>query len=80
MIWQLAEAKNRFSEVVRQAIHEGPQQISRRNENIFVLSEHDYHKLMKTHPDFKDFLLHSTPDLNGLDLARDPSPMRKVTL
>lgn len=57
MTWQLAEAKNRFSEVVRMALSQGPQQISRRGEKVFVVSEHDYRRLNNTGPDFKQFLL-----------------------
>ncbi|MBA2654432.1 MAG: type II toxin-antitoxin system Phd/YefM family antitoxin [Gammaproteobacteria bacterium] len=80
--WQLAEAKNRFSEVARSALSEGPQKIYRRDGNVVVISESEYLQLKAKlkHPDFKAFLLHSTPDLEGLDLTRDESPMRKIDL
>ncbi len=45
-IWQLQTAKNKFSEVVEQAIQHGPQVITRRgNEVAVVLSYADYRKL-----------------------------------
>lgn len=78
--WLLAEAKNRFSEVARYAVSKGPQKISRREGNIVVLSEQEYLKLTGAVPDFKTFLLHSTPSLSKLDLQRDKSPMRDIEL
>ena len=80
MTWQLAEAKNRFSEVVNLAFLEGPQEISRRNEKVVLMTEQDYLVLKNTQLDFKQFLLQKTPDLTSLDLKRDSSPMRKVKL
>ena len=35
-IWQLQEAKNRFSEVVNKALEEGPQTVTRHGEEIVV--------------------------------------------
>ena len=34
MEWQLADAKNRFSELVNQALRVGPQRVRRRNEAV----------------------------------------------
>ena len=78
MQWRLADAKNRFSEVVKLALSQGPQQILRRDESVVILSLQDYQRLLGERPNFRQFLLESTPDLNGLDLKRDPSPMRAV--
>ncbi len=78
--WQLAEAKNRFSEVARSAFTEGPQKIARRDGNIVVLSEEEYLKLTGEPEDFKTFLLSATPDLSALDLRRDKSAMREIEL
>lgn len=80
MQWRLADAKNRFSEVVKLALNQGPQQILRRNESVVILSLQDYQRLLGEHPNFRQFLLESTPDLDDLDLKRDPSPMRAVDL
>ena len=79
MDWNLADAKNKFSEVVRRALAEGPQRVLRRTDAVVVLSEKDYQRLAGTRVSFKDFLLNA-PDMDGLDLERDTSPMRDVSL
>ena len=80
MEWRLAEAKNRFSELVNRALVEGPQRVRRRDDAVVVIAERDYEKLIGTRPSFKQFLLGRGPSLEGLDLARDRSPMRKAKL
>ena len=79
MEWKLAEAKNKFSEVVRRALTEGPQRIRRRDSVVVVLSEDDFEKLAGTRIDFKDFLLDG-PDLDSLDLERSRDSMREIEL
>jgi prevent-host-death family protein len=79
MEWQLAEAKNKFSEVVTRALHEGPQRVRRRDGVVVIVAEEEYLKLTGEQPSFKDHLL-NIPDLTGVDLERDPSPMRDVEL
>lgn len=78
--WQLADAKNRFSELARSAFRDGPQTIARRDGNVIVLSESDYLKLKGEPDDFKAFLLNATPDLSELDLRRDKNSMRDIEL
>ena len=78
--WLLAEAKNRFSEVTRCAVSNGPQTIFRRNGNVVVISEEEYLKLTGKHHDFKHFLLNETPDLTTMDLTRDVSSSRDIEL
>lgn len=80
MQWRLADAKNRFSEVVKRALSEGPQQVSRRDDAVVVLSLTEYQRLTGKRTSFKRFLLDQTPSLEGLDLSRDKSPMREVEL
>lgn len=79
MEWKLAEAKNRLSEVVRRALTEGPQRISRRGDSVVILSSDEYDQLVGRRPSFKAFLL-GGPDMASLDLSRDKSPMRDVNL
>ena len=44
--WQLQEAKNRFSEVVRKASEEGPQTVTKHGkDSVVVLSAEDYRNL-----------------------------------
>jgi len=80
MTWRLADAKNRFSELFSRALSEGPQHVRRHNGAVVVIAEQDYEKLTGERPPFKEFLLGAGPNLDGLDLSRDTSPMREVTL
>lgn len=79
--WQLQEAKQRFSEVVRRAHDEGPQIVTRHGHDVAVILDmEEYRQLKGQQPDFKEFLL-SAPDLSVLDLTRDTSTeMREVDL
>lgn len=79
MIWKLAEAKSRFSEVVRRALTRGPQRIERRNDAVILLSEEDYALLTGQKPSFRSFLL-GGPSLEDLDLDRNEDEMRDVEL
>ena len=77
MDWQLAEAKNKLSEIVTRALTEGPQRIHRRGQVVVVLAESEYRRLTGKHETLTDYLLNG-PDLSDLDPTRDPSPMREV--
>ncbi|MEE9394475.1 MAG: type II toxin-antitoxin system prevent-host-death family antitoxin [Planctomycetota bacterium] len=79
MIWKLAEAKNKLSEVCRLAMREGPQRIERRNDAFYVLSEEEFERLSGEKPDFIEFLLNA-PDMSDLDLERSKEPMRELDL
>jgi phosphopantothenoylcysteine decarboxylase/phosphopantothenate--cysteine ligase len=48
--WQVAEAKNRFSELITKALKEGPQRITRRDEAAVVLSAAEYARLTGARP------------------------------
>jgi antitoxin Phd len=78
MDWLLADAKNRFSEVVTLALTQGPQRVRRRNQTVVVLSEADYEQLVAPRVPFKDYLFNG-PDFSELDLTREPDSMRSVT-
>ena len=79
MDWRLAEAKNKFSEVVNRAIHEGPQRVVRRDDAVVIMDEREYERLTGQRPSFKRFLL-DAPDMSDLDLTRQPDPMRESGL
>jgi prevent-host-death family protein len=79
MDWQLAEAKNKFSEVVRRALTEGPQRITRRGDAVVVMSEAEFLEFSGKRPSFKDMLM-AGPDLKGISLERDRSSLRDVDL
>jgi prevent-host-death family protein len=78
MEWRLADAKNRFSELVTRALAEGPQRVRRHDDAVVVVAERDYEKLTGKRPGFKEFLLGEGPSLEKVDLTRDRSPMREV--
>jgi antitoxin Phd len=78
--WKLADAKNRFSELVNRALVDGPQWVQRRSDAVVVLDHREYEKLTGTRVDFKVFLRSPGPSLKDLDLTRDRSPMRSVQL
>jgi prevent-host-death family protein len=80
MPWRLADAKNRFSEVVNRALTGDPQVVLRRRDAVVVVSQRDYEKLTGKRMGFKRFLMGDGPSLQGLDLDRDKSPMRNIKL
>jgi len=80
MSWRLADAKNRFSEVVNRALAGDPQVVLRRSDAVVVVARRDYEKLTGKRVSFKQFLLGKGPSLQGLDLERDRSPMREAKL
>lgn len=80
MSWHLADAKNRFSELVNRALTGEPQVVLRRRDAVVVVARRDYEKLTGRRMSFKQFLLGAGPSLQGLDLHRDKSPMRNVKL
>lgn len=69
--WPLQDAKNRFSEVVEQALKTGPQTVTRRGkEAVVVLSVRDYRKMRRPDSDLVSFLRRSPLYGIGLELER----------
>ncbi len=79
MIWKLSDAKNRLSELINLSLAGKPQEVTRRNEAVMIISKTDYDRLTGTRPDFKTYLSEG-PDLTPLTLTRDRSAMREVHL
>jgi prevent-host-death family protein len=80
MPWQIQEAKQRFSELIRRALDEGPQVVTRHGKEIVVVvSAADFEHLARGKPNFKDFLL-SGPDLSVLELERVRNLPREIEL
>jgi len=80
MSWRLADAKNRFSELVNRTLRGKPQVVARRRDAVVVVARRDYQELTGERMSFKQFLLGEGPSLRGVDLRRDKSPMRNVKL
>ncbi len=80
MEWQIQQAKQRFSELVRRAEADGPQVVTRHSQEVVVvMSATDYHLLSPGHGSFKEFL-RSAPDLDCLELTRDARPAPPIAL
>lgn len=80
MVWQLQNAKQRFSEVVERAIAEGPQVVTRRGRAVVVVLAIDaYRRLFDGEHDFKLFL-REAPDFALLELERSAETGRAVEL
>ena len=75
--WQLQDAKNKLSKVVDNAIHSGPQLITRRgNEVVIVLSYAEYQRIIAPKQQLSDFLQNSPLADGEIDLSRDQSDLR----
>ncbi len=76
-IWQLQEAKNRFSKVIEEALKDGPQVITRRGvETAVVLSFTDYRKMLLGRDSLSEFFRESPLAGRDLDTTRDSGPER----
>jgi prevent-host-death family protein len=76
--WQLQDAKQRFSEVVRSAEADGPQIVTRHGEEVAVVIDiKEYRRLKGAQMDFKEFIL-SAPFFDDLEIIRDDTPTPPV--
>jgi antitoxin Phd len=80
--WQLQDAKNKFSQLISQAISEGPQVITRHGVEIAVVIPFaNYQKLTAPPQRLGDFFLASPLNGSELDLERNPSTsLRQIEL
>jgi prevent-host-death family protein len=77
--WQLQEAKQRFSELIRSVEADGPQVVTRHGEDVaVVISIAEYRRLRHDGENFKAFL-QSAPDLD-LEINRPMQPARLAGL
>lgn len=80
-LWQLQEAKNKFSQVVDEALVKGPQVVTRRGEEVVVIiSTEEYNRLKKSQSSLTDFFRQSPLVGVELDLNRDQTFPRDVDL
>jgi prevent-host-death family protein len=69
--WAVAEAKARFSEVVEQALSEGPQEITRNGKQaVTVIATKELEKLRKPKQSLAEFLLNSPLRGSGLTIPK----------
>ena len=75
--WQLQEAKQRFSELIRSVEADGPQFVTRHGEEVaVVVSIAEYRRLRNAGKDFKAFR-QAAPDVD-LEISRSSLPARRV--
>ena len=80
MAWQLQEAKQKFSELVRRTLEERPQVVTKHGkEVVMVVPAEEFRRTGEKKPDFKEFLL-SGPDLSVLDLELPKGLPRDIEL
>lgn len=80
MRWQLQEAKQRFSELVRRAAVEGPQVVTRHGEEVaVVVSSEEFRRSSHATTAFKDFL-RGAPDWEALGIQRERDAARTISL
>ena len=79
--WQLQDAKNRFSELVRKAREEGPQVITLHGRDaVVVVSAKEYGKLSRPRGNLVDFLRKSPLVGVEFDLTRSRDTGRRIEL
>lgn len=78
-IWQLQDAKSKFSEVVDQALTRGAQIVTRRGKKtVVVLPYEEYERLTRRSGSLSQFLLDSPFAGSELEIERDQSLPRKI--
>ena len=76
-VWQLQEAKNKFSELVEDALSQGPQVVTRRGvEAVIILSYAEYRKLIASQKKLSEFFRQSPLVDADIDFSRDRSDVR----
>lgn len=72
MSWQLQEAKQKFSELVRRTLEDGPQVVTKHGEEVVVVvPAEEFRRMGEKKPDFKEYLM-SAPE--GLELIIPERP------
>lgn len=80
-IWQLQEAKNKFSQLVEKAQYEGPQFVTRHGkETVVVISVEEYQKIVKPKSNLFNFIQSSPLSKVSLIIERDKSMARDIEL
>lgn len=76
-VWQLQEAKNKFSQVVEEAVQHGPQIVTKRGVEVaVVISYSEYRRMMAERKNIVDFFRESPLVGVELDLSRSKSKPR----
>lgn len=77
-IWQLQDAKNKFSEVIERALKHGPQLITRRGEKaVIIMSYKEYKRMKQSRTKLSEFFRASPLTKVDINLKRDKSLSRE---
>ncbi len=80
-IWQVQEAKNKFSSLIEKSIKEGPQIVCKRNkETVVIISVDDYRNLIGKQKNIIDFFQSSPLAEEGLVIDRNKDYPREIDL
>lgn len=80
-IWQLQDAKSKFSEMIDQALANGVQIVTRRGQKTVVVMPFDeYQRLTKQSDSLAQFLLASPLAGSDLTIERDKSTPRSIEI
>ena len=80
-IWQLQEAKAKFSDLVSRALDQGVQIVTRRGKNAVVVMDYtEYERLTKKDMSLSEFLLASPLANSELIVTRDRSFPRNIEI
>ncbi len=80
-IWQLQDAKSKFSELVERAITQGAQIVTRRGKKTVVVMPYDeYERLTQPKGNLSQFLLNSPLAGSELEFERDKSLPRNMDI
>ena len=82
MAWQVQEAKQRFSELVRRTLEEGPQVVTKHGEEVVVVvPAEEFRRMSGEKPDFKEYLMSAPEGLEHIISERPPNDLpREVDL
>lgn len=79
--WQLQDAKNRFSEVVEEALAHGPQTVTRHGrEVVVILSIEEYRRMKQPRGSLIQALQVPAEYAVELDITRNLEPSREIDL
>ncbi len=79
--WQLQDAKNKFSNLVDKAQHNGPQIVTKHGKDaVVIISIDEYKKLIKPKINLVKFFQSSPLSKEDLDLTRSKKVPRDIVL
>lgn len=80
-IWQIQEAKNKFSSLIEKSIKEGPQIVTKRKkEAVVVISFEDYKSIIERQKNIVDFFQSSPLFEEDLAIDRNKDYPRDINL